>query len=229
MWQLFGEGVHPQAERLYETRLAPFLTQSSTAFWNTRLHYFKSGLYFQGGMVRSPPCAPALRVSPAGSQELLLCLEALSLMEVWGGGGRWGKIAAVYALNQLHHASCPPEPVHAELHFQFMATSNRCMGAPAYAWTSLKVMASPYQSILAQGQVVWLFRIILRLVGLGGAAVRLATAPTLDAQRREWEAAWPVRPYHHSPRRTPLKPSNPSGSCAPHIVIFQPHPWRLGP
>ena len=57
VWALFGEGIHPQAERLYETRLAPFLTQSSTAFWNTRMHYFKSGLYYQGGMVlaSSPP------------------------------------------------------------------------------------------------------------------------------------------------------------------------------
>ena len=51
---MFGEGRHPHIERLYETRLAPFLTQTSHAFWRGRLHYFKSGLYYQGGMVRFP-------------------------------------------------------------------------------------------------------------------------------------------------------------------------------
>ena len=39
-----------------------------------------------------------------------------------------------------------------------------------------------------------MFRIILKLVGLGSAAMRLAAAPTLEVQRREWEAAWPVGP-----------------------------------
>lgn len=37
-----------------------------------------------------------------------------------------------------------------------------------------------------------MFSIILKLVGLGSAAARLAAAPTLEVQRREWEAAWPV-------------------------------------
>ncbi len=66
VWALFGEGVHPQAARLYETRLAPFLTQSSTAFWNTRMHYFKSGLYYQGGMVlTSSPSSTCPQAPPA--------------------------------------------------------------------------------------------------------------------------------------------------------------------
>jgi betaine lipid synthase len=50
-WQLFGEGVHPRAVDLFETRLAPFLSQTSNAFWTPRLWYFKQGLYYQGGMV----------------------------------------------------------------------------------------------------------------------------------------------------------------------------------
>ena len=50
-WQLFGEGKHPQAERLYEHKLAPFLTQTSHKFWKDRLWYFKQGLYYQGGQV----------------------------------------------------------------------------------------------------------------------------------------------------------------------------------
>ena len=50
-WQLFGEGRHPQAEELYERKLAPFLSQASLKFWNSRLWYFKQGLYYQGGQV----------------------------------------------------------------------------------------------------------------------------------------------------------------------------------
>lgn len=50
--QLFGEGRHPNIERLFETRLAPFLSQKGYNFWSTRLWYFKEGLYYQGGMVR---------------------------------------------------------------------------------------------------------------------------------------------------------------------------------
>ncbi len=39
--------------QVYETHLAPFLSQTSNSFWSSRLWYFKQGLYFQGGMVRS--------------------------------------------------------------------------------------------------------------------------------------------------------------------------------
>jgi betaine lipid synthase len=49
--QLFGEGKHANIERLFETRLAPFLSQKAFSFWSTRLWYFKEGLYYQGGMV----------------------------------------------------------------------------------------------------------------------------------------------------------------------------------
>ena len=42
---------HPHIERLFESRLAPFLSQASYKFWRTRLHYFREGLYYQGGMV----------------------------------------------------------------------------------------------------------------------------------------------------------------------------------
>jgi hypothetical protein len=49
--QLFGEGKHPDIDRLFETRLAPFLSQKAFNFWNTRTWYFKEGLYYQGGMV----------------------------------------------------------------------------------------------------------------------------------------------------------------------------------
>lgn len=50
-WQMFGEGRHPRIKQLFETKLAPFLSQKSYEFWSTRLWYFKQGLYYQGGMV----------------------------------------------------------------------------------------------------------------------------------------------------------------------------------
>lgn len=57
-WKMFGEGKHMGIDKLYEAKLAPFLTQTSLRFWTSRLWYFKQGLYYQGGMVSpSPPCA----------------------------------------------------------------------------------------------------------------------------------------------------------------------------
>ncbi|CAG9467464.1 unnamed protein product [Pedinophyceae sp. YPF-701] len=49
-WKLFGEGKHEDIERLYERELAPWLSENSLKFWNSRLHYFRGGLYYQGGM-----------------------------------------------------------------------------------------------------------------------------------------------------------------------------------
>lgn len=46
--------------------------------------------------------------------------------------------------------------------------------------------------MFVQGHVVCMVGIIMRLLGLGSAAVRLANAASLDTQRKEWEAAWPV-------------------------------------
>lgn len=50
VWSLFGEGVHRNIEELFETKLAPFLSQTSYEFWSKRLWYFNHGLYYQGGM-----------------------------------------------------------------------------------------------------------------------------------------------------------------------------------
>ncbi|KAG2493304.1 hypothetical protein HYH03_008440 [Edaphochlamys debaryana] len=50
VWQMFGEGVHPRIDELFEKKLAPFLTQTSHDFWSKRLWYFQHGLYYQGGM-----------------------------------------------------------------------------------------------------------------------------------------------------------------------------------
>ena len=49
---MFGEGKHPHIERIYAAKLAPFMSQTSHNFWKSRLHYFKTGLYYHGGMVR---------------------------------------------------------------------------------------------------------------------------------------------------------------------------------
>lgn len=50
-WALFGEGRHPHARRLFETCLAPFMSQTAITFWQDRMWYFDQGLYYQGGMV----------------------------------------------------------------------------------------------------------------------------------------------------------------------------------
>ena len=50
VWAMFGLGKHPDIESIFERELAPFLSQTSLRFWSTRLHYFKDGLYYQGGM-----------------------------------------------------------------------------------------------------------------------------------------------------------------------------------
>ena len=49
---MFGEGQHPHMPSLYARELAPWLSETANAFWSTRLWYFRSGLYYQGGMVR---------------------------------------------------------------------------------------------------------------------------------------------------------------------------------
>ncbi len=52
VWDMFGEGRHASINKIFEQRLAPFMTQASYKFWQPRLWYFKQGLYYQGGMVR---------------------------------------------------------------------------------------------------------------------------------------------------------------------------------
>lgn len=52
VWAMFGEGVHPHIQAMYQSKLRQRLTPASAAFWDTRLRYFRSGLYFHGGMVR---------------------------------------------------------------------------------------------------------------------------------------------------------------------------------
>ncbi|KAJ7518535.1 hypothetical protein O6H91_21G073200 [Diphasiastrum complanatum] len=52
MWLLFGEGVHPNFLKLLERDLAPFLSQGAIKFWQKKARYFKSGLYYHGGMGR---------------------------------------------------------------------------------------------------------------------------------------------------------------------------------
>jgi betaine lipid synthase len=49
-WSLFGEGRHVKAEALFFRKLAPFMTQTSVKFWKNKIHYFKDGLYYHGGM-----------------------------------------------------------------------------------------------------------------------------------------------------------------------------------
>lgn len=53
LWALLGEGKHADAASLFDRHLAPWLSQSATAFWRPRVaRYFSprtGGLYAQGG------------------------------------------------------------------------------------------------------------------------------------------------------------------------------------
>ena len=48
---MFGDGVHNDIHTIFAEQLDPWLSHASSEFWSTRLHYFKKGLYLQGGMV----------------------------------------------------------------------------------------------------------------------------------------------------------------------------------
>lgn len=47
---MFGDGIFPDIEAVYHRDLAPYLSHAAHAFWRSRLHYFKRGLYHFGGM-----------------------------------------------------------------------------------------------------------------------------------------------------------------------------------
>lgn len=39
VWQLFGEGKHPNFKHLFLTKLGPFMTEKSYRFWDKRCYY----------------------------------------------------------------------------------------------------------------------------------------------------------------------------------------------
>lgn len=49
VWKLFGEGYHADINTIYDT-IKYYMTKESQEFWNTRIWYFRKGLYNQGGM-----------------------------------------------------------------------------------------------------------------------------------------------------------------------------------
>ena len=50
VWKMFGEGKHENIAEIFESKLAPWLSQGSLNFWSKKLHYFKDGLYYHGAM-----------------------------------------------------------------------------------------------------------------------------------------------------------------------------------
>ena len=80
---MFGEGQHPHMRAVYERDLAPWLSETANAFWGSRLWYFRSGLYYQGGMVRLGCCTPQKASNPglllhttAGSTDIVVACSA---------------------------------------------------------------------------------------------------------------------------------------------------------
>lgn len=49
-WKMFGVGLHPEIDSLYQHELAPYLSQRAQDFWDTHLRYFKDGFYYHGAM-----------------------------------------------------------------------------------------------------------------------------------------------------------------------------------
>lgn len=47
-WLIFGEGHHPQFERLLTSKLSPFLSAHAYAYWKTHASQFKRNFYFRG-------------------------------------------------------------------------------------------------------------------------------------------------------------------------------------
>ncbi|ORY34834.1 hypothetical protein BCR39DRAFT_476586 [Naematelia encephala] len=47
-WQIFGEGRHPDFERLLTMKLSPFLSSHAYAYWKTHVSQFSSNFYFRG-------------------------------------------------------------------------------------------------------------------------------------------------------------------------------------
>ena len=83
---------HPRAEELFERELAPFLSESAFKFWSRRLHYFRDGLYYQGGMGGVVAGAQALARGLGMGPGLAAVAQAGSLEEqrAVSGGGEGG-------------------------------------------------------------------------------------------------------------------------------------------
>lgn len=80
-WALFGEGKHPHIKSLFERQLAPFMSQAGIRFWRPRLHYFREGLYYQGGMGKFIWCFQGLMRLMGMSRSLHQVAYANSLEE----------------------------------------------------------------------------------------------------------------------------------------------------
>ena len=50
VWKLFGEGAHPDAKRILEQDVGPFMSQGCQEFWYSKMYYFSDSLYFHGAM-----------------------------------------------------------------------------------------------------------------------------------------------------------------------------------
>ncbi len=125
-WQLFGEGVHPRIEEIFEKRLSPFLSQTSNNFWSKRLWYFTHGLYYQGGMV--------------------------SVLHVHGFQVGRRHLAEVQTPNRIFICSNSASPPH------------------------------------PQGKLCWVLQCIFAFLGLSKAVKKIVNAPTLEEQKRLWNA-----------------------------------------
>ena len=62
LWLMFGKGVHPDIERVFERDLAPWMSEGALKFWNRKMYYFQSGFYYHGAMGVVIRCAHWVQV-----------------------------------------------------------------------------------------------------------------------------------------------------------------------
>lgn len=60
VWAMFREGRHPHIERLLETKLAPFLSQSATPLLEQQAVVLQAGALLPGGHGEARPPEPVL-------------------------------------------------------------------------------------------------------------------------------------------------------------------------
>ncbi|CAI5471037.1 unnamed protein product [Closterium sp. Yama58-4] len=101
VWQMFGEGVHPQFPTLLERELAPFLSQGALNFWRWKKYYFKNGIYFHGGMgrlIRAVRVLAKLTRMEHWIDELINAPNVESQYQLWTNTiGRWLTRANIFA------------------------------------------------------------------------------------------------------------------------------------
>lgn len=98
VWKLFGEGVHEDAEALFQREIFPYLSQDAVEFWSERMFYFKHGLYYFGGMGMMIMCMKYTAMLLGMQRNIAAFLEAPTLEDQVKA---WNSFWLVYAWKHM--------------------------------------------------------------------------------------------------------------------------------